>query len=91
MMAIKYELSAAAVLLALSISGARACDDYPEEMALADARDAAKAAQAAAAQQSAANPEAPPPGQTAATSVASAEPGPAHSQATAEPTSAVAR
>jgi hypothetical protein len=41
---------AAAAILLLSISGASACDDYPEEMALALARRDALLAQSATAQ-----------------------------------------
>ena len=48
-MAMRTSLAALAVLLS-SISGALACDDHPEEMALAAARRDAKLAQTATAQ-----------------------------------------
>jgi hypothetical protein len=41
----------AAAVLALSITGASACDDYPEELALAAAQRDAKLAQATPAQE----------------------------------------
>ncbi len=91
-MAIKCGLAVAAVLLGLSISSARACDDYPEEMAMLAAREAAKTSQTALAQQQpAASPVARLPSQAEVASVASAEPRPARSQAAAEPASALAR
>ena len=49
-MAMRKCLTAAAVFL-LSISGAGACDDYPEEMALAAAQRDAERARSATAQQ----------------------------------------
>jgi hypothetical protein len=92
MMAIKCGLAAAAVLLALSISSARACDDFDEEVGMLAAQAAAKAARTAdAKQEAAAQVAAALPGQADATSVASAEPRPAPSQAPADPASAVAR
>jgi hypothetical protein len=47
-MAIRYGLALAAVMLAMAASGARACDDFEDEMALAGAREAVKAGQMAA-------------------------------------------
>ena len=64
-------LTVAAAVLALSLSAAAACDDYADEMALAEAMQASKLAQSASAQ--------PAPGMQAAspasepTSVAAAE------------------
>ena len=51
MMAIRCGLAVAAVMLAVSTSSVRACDDVHEEMALAAAREAVKAARIAAQQQ----------------------------------------
>jgi hypothetical protein len=48
-MVIKFGLTAAALLM-LSICGARACDDFDDEMALAAARVAAQVVQAEATQ-----------------------------------------
>ena len=56
-------LTAAAATLALSISAATACDDFDDEMALAEAVQASKLAQPASAQ--------PAPGVQTATSPAS--------------------
>jgi hypothetical protein len=71
-MAMPKCLTATAVLL-LSISGAIACDDYPEEMALAAAQRAAELAKAATAQQApAAQLGTPAPSQPAV--AAAAEP-----------------
>jgi hypothetical protein len=89
MMAIRFGLAVAAVMLAVSTSSVRACDDFHEEMALAAAREAVKAAQATAQQQPADRTYGPGPAE--ATSVASAEPRSAHPQAAAEPTSPLAR
>ena len=50
-MAIRCGLAVAAVMLAVSTSSVRACDDVHEEMALAAAREAVKAARIAAQQQ----------------------------------------
>jgi hypothetical protein len=83
-MAINKGLAAAA-LLALSMSGANACDDFADEMALAAAQQAAKAAQTAAVEPAAgAKVAAPALGQSEpATSVATVAPQPAAGQATA--------
>ena len=88
-MAIRCGLAVAAVMLAVSTSSVRACDDFHEEMALAAARAAVKAAQVTAQQQPAERTDGP--GQAEATSVASVEPRSAHPQAAAEPASPVAR
>ena len=58
---------AAAVVLALSISGATACDDYEDQMALAAAIDAAKLAQAA-------TPQPAPTAQVASPASSSSQP-----------------
>jgi hypothetical protein len=47
-MATRCGLVLAAVMLAMSVSGVRACDDFEEEMALAAAREAVKVSQVAA-------------------------------------------
>lgn len=85
-MAIRCRLVVAAVMLAVSTSGVWACDDAHEEMALAAAREAVKAARIAAQQQPAERA-----GQAEATSVASAQLQSAHPQVAAEPTSPLAR
>jgi hypothetical protein len=73
-MAIPRCLLAAAALL-LSISGARACDDVPEEMALAAAQRDAKLAQSTPAQQEpAARVAVPAPGQSAPTGAVPVDP-----------------
>ena len=64
-MAMRKSLAAQAMLL-LSISAAAACDDYPEEMALAAARRDAKLAQTAPAQPVSAQPFATEPAQSVA-------------------------
>ena len=64
-MAMRTSLAALAMLLP-SISGAAACDDYPEEMALAAARRDAKLAQTAPAQPVSAQPFATEPAQSVA-------------------------
>jgi hypothetical protein len=51
-MAIRYGLALAAVMLAMTKSSARACDDFEEEMALAAAREAVKIARTAVDSQS---------------------------------------
>ena len=89
MMAIRCGLAVAAVMLAVSTSSVRACDDFHEEMALAKAREAVKAALVAAHQQPAERADGP--GQAEATSVASAQLLSARPQVAAEPTSPVAR
>ena len=82
-MAMPKCLTTTAVLL-LSISGAIACDDYPEEMAVAAAQRAAELAKAATAQQApAAQLGTPAPNQPAAAGVAAVEPAPAQPQTTA--------
>ena len=82
-MAMPKFVAVAAVLL-LSISGATACDDYPEEMALAAAQRAAEMAKAATAQQApAAQLDTPAPSQPAAAGAAAVEPAPAQPQTTA--------
>jgi hypothetical protein len=82
-MAMPKFVAAAAVLL-LSISGATACDDYPEEMALAAAQRAAELAKSAAAQQApAAQLGAPAPSQPAAAVATAVESTPAQAQTTA--------
>jgi hypothetical protein len=91
MMEIRCALAIAAVVLAVSTSSARACDDVHEEMTLAAAREAVKAARVAAQQQPAERADALAPGQAEATSVASAELRSAHPQVAAEPTSPLAR
>jgi hypothetical protein len=81
-MAMPKFVAAAAVLL-LSISGATACDDYPEEMTLAAAQRATELAKAATAQQAhAAQLGTSAPSQPAAAGIA-AEPTPAQPQTTA--------
>ena len=85
-MAIRCRLAVAAVMLAVSTSGVWACDDAHEEMALAAAREAVKAARIAAHQQPAERA-----GQAEATSVASAQLQSAHPQVVAEPASPLAR
>ena len=90
-MAIRCGLAVAAVMLAMSTSSVRACDDFHEEMALAAAREAVKAARIAAQQQPAERADALAPGLFEATSVASAEPRSAHPQVAVEPTSPLAR
>jgi hypothetical protein len=83
-MAIPKSLTAAAVFL-LSISGATACDDYAEEMALAAAQRDAELAKSATAQQEPAGQVATAtPSQSAATGTAAIEPKPAQPQATAK-------
>jgi hypothetical protein len=91
MMAIRCRLAVAAVMLAVSTSGVWACDDAHEEMALAAAREAVKAARIAAQQPPAEPAGALAPGQAEATSVASAEPRSTYPQVAAEPTSPLAR
>ena len=82
-MAMPKCLTATAVLL-LSISGAIACDDYPEEMALAAAQRAAELAKAATAQQApAAQLGTPAPSQPAVAGAAAVEPTSAQPQTTA--------
>jgi len=82
-MAMPKCLAAAAALL-LSISGVTACDDYPDEMALAAAQRAAELAKSAAAQQvPAAQLDTPAPSQPAAAGAAAVEPAPAQPQTTA--------
>ena len=82
-MAMPKCLTATAAVL-LSISGAVACDDYPEEMALAAAQHAAELAKAATAQQApAAQLGTPAPSQPAAVRAAAVESAPAQPQTTA--------
>src|SRR5262245_7272418 len=65
---------AAAAALALSVSGAAACDDYEEEMALAAAIDAAKLAKAQASQPPiTADVASPAPGPSDVANLASAD------------------
>ena len=77
-MTISKCLTAAAAALALSISAAAACDDYAEEMALAEAMKDSKLAQSTAAQP-APGAQASTPASTPAepTNVAAAEAKPA--------------
>jgi hypothetical protein len=91
MMAIRCGLAVAAVVLAVSSSSVRACDDFHEEMALAAAREAVKAARIAAQPQPAEPAHALEPGPAEATSLASAEPRSAHPHVAVEPTSPLAR
>jgi hypothetical protein len=87
-MAMPRCLTAAMVLL-LSISGAAACDDYPDEMALAAAqRDAEQARSATAQQDPAAQVATATPSQPAA-GAAAVEPTPAQPQTTANLTGAL--
>lgn len=90
-MAIRCGFAVAAVMLTVSASSVWACDDFHEEMALAAARGAVKAARIAAQQQPAERKDAVAPGQAEATSVASAELRSAHPEVAAEPTSPLAR
>jgi hypothetical protein len=64
-------LTGAAAILALSISAAVACDDYAEEMAVAEAMKASQQAQTADAQQATGTQTAAPTA-TGPTSVAAA-------------------
>jgi hypothetical protein len=77
-------LTVVAAAFAMSLSAGAACDDYAEEMALAEAMKAAQSAQSAAAQAAPAT-QAPAPAATESTSVASAD------KAAAETPPAVAR
>ena len=87
-MAMQKCVTAAAVLL-LSISGATACDDYPEEMAMATAQREADLAKSAAAQQDpAAQVARPTPSQPEAGTTA-VESTPAQPQTTANLTGAL--
>jgi hypothetical protein len=70
-MAMRTSLAALAMLLP-SISGAAACDDYPEEMALAAARRDAKLTQTAPSQPLSAQQFATEPADSVATDVGAA-------------------
>ena len=72
-MTISRCLTAAAAALVLSISPVAACDDYAEEMALAEAIKASKLAQAAAEVSPASQASTSAPAQTEPTSVAAVE------------------
>ena len=75
--------TAAAVLL-LSISGASACDDYADELAMAEAQSAAKLAQSATSPPPpTAQVATPATGQPQPTGLAATEPKPAQPQTTA--------
>ena len=90
-MAMPKFVAAAAVLL-LSISGATACDDYPEEMTLAAAQRATELAKAATAQQAhAAQLGTSAPSQPAAAGAAAVEPTSAQPQTTANLVGALQR
>ena len=87
-MAMRRCLTAAMVLL-LSISGATACDDYPDEMALAAAQRDADLAKSATAQQDPAALVAKPTSSQPAAGAAAVEPTPAQPQTTANLTGAL--
>ena len=77
-MAIAKGLTAAVAALALSISAAAACDDYDDEMAVAEAVNALKLAQSAIPQQAPSVQTASPTStQAEPTSVAAADAKPA--------------
>jgi hypothetical protein len=76
-MAIAKGLTAAAAALALSISAAAACDDYDDEMAVAEALNAVKVAQSATPQQApGVETASPASNQAESTSVAAADANP---------------
>jgi hypothetical protein len=92
MMAIRYGLALAVMMLAMAASSVRACDDFDEEMALAAAREAVEVGRAVAdGQAPSARADTLASGAGEATIAVAAEPRTVPRQAMTEPASILAR